>query len=141
LTTAGTLYPLASLRLKSDKLDAIVIPSAASAITIDTSICEWRLIEGGTTIGGSWGSINDDSSVQYNIAGTGISGGVTVAKGFISSSNQSSSQIHLPKGEMFKFQLERNSFTNTPSEFILAISASTDNETAYGSLDWEEISR
>jgi hypothetical protein len=42
---------------------------------------------------------------------------------------------------MFKFQLERNSFTNTPSEFILAISASTDNETAYGSLDWEEISR
>ncbi len=141
LTTAGNLYPLVSLRLKSDKLDAIVIPSAASAITIDTSICEWRLIEGGTTIGGSWGSVNSDSSVQYNIDGTGISGGVTVAKGFISSSNQSSSQIHLPKGELFKFQLERNSFTNTPSEFILAISASTDNETAYGSLDWEEISR
>jgi len=141
LTTAGTLYPLVSLRLKTDKLDAVVVPSAASAITIDTSICEWRLIEGGTTVGGTWANNGQNSAVEYNISGTSITNGRTVAKGFISSSNQSSSQIHLPKGELLKFQLNRNSFTNTPSEFILAISASTDNEIAYGSLDWEEISR
>lgn len=141
LGSAGTLYPLVSLRLKSNRLDAVVIPSAASAITVDTSICEWRLIEGCTTTGGTWVSTHNSSAVEYNIGGTGISGGVTVAKGFISSSNQSSSQIHLPKGEMFKFQLERNPFANTATEFTLAISASTDNEIAYGSLDWEEVSR
>lgn len=141
LTTAGTLYPLVSLRLKSDKIDAIVVPSAASALTTDTSICEWRLIKGGTTTGGTWTSAGVDSAVEYNIGGTEISGGTTVAKGFISSSNQASSQIDLPKSEVLKFQLERNSFTNTPTEFTLAISASTASEIAYGSLDWEEISR
>lgn len=141
LATAGTIYPLVSLRLKSNRLDAIAIPSAVSALTIDTSICEWRLIKGGTTAGGTWTSGGTNSSVEYNIGGTGISGGTTVAKGFITSSNQGSSQIDLPKSELLRFQLERNSFTNTPTEFTLAISASTDSELAYGALDWEEISR
>lgn len=141
LANAGAFYPLVSLRLKSDKLDAIAVPSAASALTIDTSICEWRIIKGGATSGGTWTSSDINSSVEYNIGGTGISGGTVLAKGFISSSNQSSSQIDLPKSELLKFQLERNSFTSTPTELTLAIAASTDNENAYGSLDWEEISR
>ena len=141
LATAGTFYPLVSLKLKSDRLDAIVVPSAASALTVDTSICEWRIIKGGTTSGGTWTSADTNSSVEYNIGGTSISGGTVLAKGFISSSNQSSSQIDLPKSELLKFQLERNSFTSAPTELTLAISASTNSEIAYGSLDWEEISR
>jgi hypothetical protein len=141
LNTAGTFYPLVSIRLKSNSLDAVVIPSAVSALTIDTSICEWRLIKNGTTLGGDWASINNDSQVEYKINGTGISGGSVLAKGFITSSNQSSSKIDLPKSEVLKFQLERNSFTSSPSELTLAISASTNSESAYGSLDWEEVVR
>jgi hypothetical protein len=141
LADAGTAYPLVSLKLKSNRLDAIVIPSAVSALTVDTSICEWKLIKGATTLGGSWTSAGDDSSVEYNIGGTGISGGTVLAKGFISSSNQSTSQIDLPKGEVLRFQLERNSFTSTPTELTLAMAASTSSEIAYGSLDWEEVSR
>jgi hypothetical protein len=141
LDTAGTFYPLVSIRLKSNSLDAVVVPSAVSALTIDTSICEWRLIKNGTTLGGDWASINNDSQVEYKINGTGISGGSVLAKGFITSSNQSSSKIDLPKSEVLKFQLERNSFTSSPSELTLAISASTNSESAYGSLDWEEVSR
>jgi hypothetical protein len=141
LSTAGTLYPLVSLKLKSDRLDAVVIPSAVSALTVDTSICEWRLIKGGTTVGGTWISAGLDSAVEYNINATSISSGTVVAKGFLSSSNQSTSQIDLPKSEVLKFQLERNSFTNSTSEFALAISASTNSEVAYGSIDWEEVTR
>ena len=141
MATAGTFYPLVSIRLKSSRLDGVVVPSALSAMTINTSLCEWRLVKGGTTLGGNWTSAGADTAVEYKLDGTGISGGAIVAKGFINSSNQGSTQINLPKKDVLQFQLERDSFTNTATEMTLVISASTNNEVAYGSMDWEEVTR
>jgi hypothetical protein len=38
-------------------------------------------------------------------------------------------------------QLERDGLTGTPYEFTLTLAAGTNNETVFGSMDWEEISR
>jgi hypothetical protein len=142
LGTAGTFYPVISLRLKTTRLDGIVIPSALSAMPISTGNFNWRLIAAGTTTGGSWVSAGTNSCVEYNIsAGTTFTGGRILASGFFNASNQGTSQIDISKESLFKFQLERNGLTSTPFELTLVIASDSGSDTVVASLDWEEISR
>ena len=145
LATAGTLYPVVTIRLKPspNRLDAIVILTAISLMGTGTGIYNWRVIASGTTSGGSgtWISAGDDSAVQYKLDATSISGGRILASGFFTSNTQGSTTIDILKEALFKFQLERDSLTSTPYEFILAVTASTNTELVYGSVDWEEVSR
>jgi hypothetical protein len=141
LGTAGTFYPVISLRLKTTRLDGIAILSALSAMPITTGNYNWQLIATGTTTGGTWVSAGTNSSVEYNITGTTFAGGRILASGFFNATNQGSSQIDLLKEALFKFQLERNGLTATPFELTLIIASNSASDTVVASLDWEEISR
>jgi len=144
LTLSGTYYPLISLRLKvsPDRLDAIVIITALSIMGITNNAnYNWQMIASGTTTGGTWVSAGVDSGVEYNLTGTSFAGGRILAQGFTSASNQASSSVDILKEALFKFQLERDSFTSTPYEITLVAAASTTNTSIYAAMDWEEISR
>lgn len=144
LTTKEVYYPVISLRLKSTRLDAVVILSALSLLADTTGEkYNWRIINGpnSSTTGGTWFSAGTDSSIEYNLTATGISGGNVLTSGFFSSTANTGSSVNLPKGDLFKFQLERNSFTSTPFEIIVAVTASQNTSKVFASLDWEEISR
>lgn len=142
LTTAGTFYPVVSLRLKAASLDAIVILTAISMLAAaGTANYCWRVVASGTTTGGSWVSAGTDSGVEYNLTGTSTSGGRVVAQGYFSASNQSTSSIDILKEALFKFQLERDGLAGTPYELSLIVSASANTSTVHAALDWEEISR
>ena len=141
LGTAGTFYPVISLRLKTTRLDGIAILSALSAMPITTGNYNWQLIATGTTTGGTWVSAGTNSSVEYNITGTTFAGGRILASGFFNATNQGSSQIDLLKEALFKFQLERDGLTATPFELTLVIASDSASDTVVASLDWEEVSR
>jgi len=143
LGTAGTFYPIISLRLKTspNRLDAIVILTALSIMPITTGNYNWQVRASGTTTGGSWVSAGDDSAIQYNITGTSYAGGRTLASGFFNASNQGASQVDILKEALFKFQLERNGLTSSPYELTLVIASDSADDTVVASLDWEEISR
>jgi hypothetical protein len=141
LATAGTYYPIVSLRLKTTELDAIAIISALSVMGVATGIYNWKIFESCTTTAGAWVSAGTDSAVEYNITGTGVSGGRTLATGYLTSSSQASVSTDVLKDSLFRFQLERNYFTTDPHEICLAVTASTNTELVYGSMDWEEITR
>lgn len=143
LGTAGTFYPVVSLRLKSsgDFLDAIVILTALSVMPISTGAYNWQIRASGTITGGEWVDAAVDSAVQYNISGTSNSGGRVLASGYFSASNQGTTQIDILKEALFKFQLERNSLTSTPYEITLVVASNSSNDTVVASMDWEEISR
>lgn len=144
LATAGTTYPVLSVRLKTspNRLDAIVVLLAASILgTSSNTIYSWQVLSGSTTTGGTWVSAGTNSSVEYKIDGGAVSGGRVIASGFINSTNQSSPTINILRGSLFSNQLERNSFTSTPYEITLAITANTNTAVAFASLDFEEISR
>lgn len=144
LATAGTYYPLISVRLKTspDRLDAIVILSAISVLgTSSNTVYNWLLIRGGTTSGGTWVSAGINSAVEYKIDGGGITGGDVVASGYLNSTNQSAPTVNILKEAIFSYQLERNTFTSTTTELTLSITASTNSAIAFGSMDFEEISR
>ena len=141
LGTAGTFYPIISLRLKAARLDGIVILSALSAMPISVGNFNWQLVATGTTTGGAWVSAGANSCVEYNITGTTFAGGRILASGFFNATNQGSSQIDLLKEALFKFQLERNGLTSTPYELTLIVASDSASDTVVASLDWEEISR
>lgn len=142
LATAGTFYPVISLRLKAAALDAIVILTALSMMgAAGSANYVWRLVANPTTTGGSWVSAGTDSNVEYNLTGTSTSGGRVLTQGYFSSTNQASAATDVLKEALFKFQLERDGLTNTPYELSLVMSASAITSTVHASMNWEEISR
>lgn len=141
LTTAGTFYPVISLRLKATALDAIVILTALSMLGVSSTNYLWRVVATATTTGGTWVSAGTNSSVEYNLTGTATTGGRILAQGYFSSSNQSAAPIDILKEALFSFQLERDGLTNTPYELSLVLTAAGGASTVHASMDWEEISR
>ena len=142
-SVAGTYYPILSLRLKSSPnfLDAVTILTALSALGTGNGVnYNWKVIASGTTTGGTWVSAGVNSAVEYNITGTSFTGGRTLASGYLNSSNQGSQSIDILKEALFKFQLERDTFTSTAFELTLAVT-SDGGGSIFASLDWEEISR
>ena len=143
----NTYYPIISIKLRTDRLDAIVILTALSILGDgDKKNYNWQVRASGTTTGGTWLSGGADSAVQYNITGDSFAGGRILASGYVSSNNASSPNVDILKEALFKFQLERNYFISTPYELTLVAAV---NDTGGGggnsgilaSMDWEEVSR
>lgn len=144
LTTAATLYPVVSLRLKTTRLDAIVILTAVSILGITNNAnYQWQVVARGATTGGTWVSAGTNSSVEYNITGTAFTstGGRVLATGFFQGSNQGAGPVDILKEALFASQLERDPFTPTAYELTLACTSASNGNQVLASLDWEEISR
>ena len=144
-TPAGAFYPVVSIRLKSTRLDAIVIMTALSILgdASGTAFYNWKVTTSGITSGGSWETSDADSSVEYNTTGTSTSftEARTLASGFFSSTNQAAVPVDILKEALFKFQLERDSFTGLTQELSLVVATDTVGAKVFGSMDWEEVSR
>lgn len=144
LTTAGTLYPVASFRLKTTRLDAIVILTAISILGVTNNAnYQWSVIASGTTTGGTWVSAGTNSAVEYNITGTAFTVGTgrILATGYFQGSNQGATSVDILKAALFTTQLERDPFVPTPFEISLVCTAASNGDQVLGSVDWEEISR
>jgi len=141
LTTAGTFYPIVSIRLKSTRLDGIAVATALSAIGNTAANFNWQVVAAGTTTGGSWVSAGASSSVEYNLTGASFAGGRVIASGYFTATASTSVSVDILRAALLSTQLERDGLTATPYEFTLTLAAGTNNETVFGSMDWEEISR
>lgn len=142
LTNANTYYNLISLRLKSTRLDAIVIMSALSLLGItNNAVYNWQVRASATTTGGTWTSAGVDSAVEYKLDSATVSGGRILASGFTTATTQSSMPVDILKEALFKFQLERDSLAGTAYELTLCCATNTAGADIYAAMDWEEISR
>jgi hypothetical protein len=142
LPTAGTYYPVISIRLKQNRLDAIVILTALSILGISNAYYNWQVRANANTAGGgTWVSAGDNSAVEYKLDGGSVTGGRVLASGYTGATNQASGPIDILKEALFKFQLERDGLTKTPYELTLVAAASFNGADIYGSMDWEEITR
>jgi hypothetical protein len=142
LTTAGVFYPIVSIRLKSTKLDAIAVATAISVIGNTAANYNWQVVAAGTTSGGAnWIDAGANSSVQYKLDGTSFAGGRILASGYFTATGSTSVSVDILRAALFNNQLERDGLTGTPYEFTVILAAGTNNETAFASMDWEEVSR
>ncbi len=140
LPIKNTVYPVVSIRLKATRLNGIVVPTHFALIGTASSDYKWQIVIGATVSGGGdWVSAGDDSCVEYKLDGTNaIVDGTVLKSGFFTSSASSSPIVSLEPG-VFKFQLERNSFTQVAYTFTLAVAGRQANDKVLGSLDWEEV--
>lgn len=139
LAVKNTLYPIVSIRLKANRLGAIVIPVNFSIIGTTASDFRWSLVKNPTLGTNGWTSAGDDSSVEYKIDGAeAITDGIIMKSGYFSATNGQSPSISFTN-DLFKFQLERNTFTGTAYPFTLAVACKQLNDKVLGSIDWEEI--
>jgi hypothetical protein len=138
LDNAGTFYPVASIRLNSNSLDAVAIIKNISMLGIaNNGRMQYKLVANATINDGTWINVTE-SLVDYNITANTMSGGETLTSGYVGINNQSGQTITLDPGA-FSFQLSRNGLTNTAITYTLAVAAAADNDDALGSIDWEEL--
>lgn len=141
MTTAGVYYPIAAIRLKSDRADGVVVPRNITllGLTGNNSRQRYKIITGATVSDGNWISAGSDSSVQYNINANTMSGGTDMLSGYLVVNAQGTTPIDIGSEDQFRYQLERNSFANTNTTFVLAVAGSGNGDTCIGGIDWEEI--
>lgn len=130
--------PVIAIRLKSNRLNAVVIPMNYSLIPVAASIFQYRIYKRAVSSGGSWVSSAADSSVEYNLAPTSLVSGEIAEQSFINSTNQSSGS---PTQEAFTFeyQLERDPFTGVAYEYLITMATTGTNQDVYASVEWQEI--
>jgi hypothetical protein len=138
LTNLNQLYPIMAIRLKSSRLNGVAIPKNYQIAALNAGNFRYVIMSGQTS-GGTWANTGSDSIVEYNLTANSVNiGNVTHEMGFIASTNQAAGtagQVDVP----FRYQLDRNPFTGTATEFIIAISTTTNNPNVCCSINWEEI--
>lgn len=137
--TAGTYYPIVSLRLHANTLDGIALPKQVDVLPITAANYKWKIVQGATINGAVWANVASDSIVQYNTNTTAtMTGGTDLNSGYVSSTVQGGGSVSITDG-IFNYQLERNSFTNTATTFTLAVAAGTATSNVAGQVLWEEL--
>jgi len=140
MATAGTYYPLISIRLRSATPDAIVVPTRFSILGASNTVnYNWRIVLGGTTTGGTWTAAPNGSPVEYNITSTGFSGGTTIKTGFVSGSAQGNAPVELSREDIFKYQLERDNLAGTFRELSIIASGDSNSSEGLAAINWDEI--
>ena len=140
MTTAGTYYPVFSIRLNPTELDALVVPSSVSFVPLNSGVYRYKIVLNSTIAGAVWANAASDSYVQYNSnTSATMSGGSDLIAGYVTSTVQSGGSLINLGTDIFRYQLERNTFANTTTTLTLAITSDTATVNCAASMSWEEI--
>jgi hypothetical protein len=140
LTTAGTFYPIVSIRLRSDHLDGISLIRGLTFLGIGNNTrAVYRLYRNAEPANGTWVPQNG-SSVEYNVNATAMStaNSTIMYSGIIGITNQSATAVNI-SGDDFTFQLERDGLSGTPVTYTLAATGAANGDDALGSIIWGEL--
>lgn len=107
VTSVGTSFePLITVRLASDRLDAIVLPNKYSAQPNTNALFEIALIKNATLTGASYDTSTFEN-FDYDITATALTGGTILRSDYVGSSNQSSPQLDVNGTYNWALQLGR----------------------------------
>jgi len=135
LGNAGEYTSIVAIRLRSDRLDAPIVPADVQLIVTTAKDVTWRVVLNPTLSGGTWVTFSDYSSVQYNKTTTSVTGGIIIKEGYVA--GNATERLSTP-GE-FIAQLGR---TIDGVSDILALEIaplSTSQTKVYANLGWQEL--
>lgn len=134
LTNLGVYYPIVSIRLNSNRLDSVVLPRQVDILSPTVNSYRWVLLLNPVLTGATWGNISQTGTVEYDLSATGLSGGLEVQSGYVSSRELST----FNSVDIFQNQLGR-SLSGVSDIITLAISSSTNNSNILGQIGWQEL--
>lgn len=129
--------PLVCLRMKSSRLDSIVVPTAFDVYGLQQAAFVYLVILNPTLTDASWTSAGTDSSVEYDLSATALSGGTVVAQGIFVGSNKGGAAQVSNIDVDFSQQLGRT-IAGVSDIWCLAAIATTNNDDAVGVVNWQE---
>ena len=135
---SDTVYrPLVCIRMKSSNIDSIIVPSSFDVYGLQQAAFVYRIIINPTLTDASWTPVGTDSSVEYDISATALSGGTVISQGiFIGSNKGGSAQVSNNEVD-FSQQLGRT-IDGVSDIWCLAAIATTNNDDAVGVVNWQE---
>lgn len=140
LATIGTTFlPIVSIRLKSTRLGAVVIPQKVNVLPVTSQNYEIALVKNTTLTAASWVT-TDFSNVEYDVSASAMTGGTIVQNDYLTSSAQGRAVLNTPTGYNFDLQLGV-SIAGTSDIYTVAIrtvSGATTGD-AFGSLGFYDL--
>jgi len=136
MPVARTFYPVINIRLKSNNLNGIVIPTFFQIGTLDNTNVFYKIVRNATIVGGLWVDMPDTNSfVQYNLTSTtAITDGIQLDAGYVATG--SGERVGLDK--YTQYQIGRGSLGTVSDTITLAIASSSTNKDAVACLTWIE---
>ena len=133
LSSAGTYYPIVSIRLDSTRLDAIVLPRQVDVLSPTVNYYRWKLVANPTLTGATWAGHSASGTVEYDTAATALSGGTELQAGYVSSR-----ELSELGADAFAFQLGRT-LAGVSDIVTLAMAATSNNADVLAQIGWQEI--
>jgi hypothetical protein len=136
LTTAGTFYNLATIRLKSSRPYAVIVSQGFDASAVSNSDFEVQLRLNATpSTAFSYTSYSDN--VEYDLTGTTtITGGTIIGKAYLS--GKASNSIQFGDGFNFDYQLGQT-ISGTSDTLTLTAKGASNGDDVVGNLKWVDL--
>ena len=136
LTTAGTFYNLATIRLKSSRPYAVIVSQGFDASAVSNSDFEVQLRLNATpSVSFSYTSYSDN--VEYDLTGTTtITGGTIIGKAYLS--GKASNSIQFGDGFNFDYQLGQT-IGGTSDTLTLCAKGASNGDDVLGNLKWVDL--
>lgn len=136
-SVSTSFIPLVSIRLASDRLDAVILPSKYIALPITTGNFEIALFRNATLTSASYDTTTF-STVDFDVAATAMSGGTMISNQYAASTNQSASAAS--NNTEYNWDLQLGSTIAGVSDVItLAARTLSGTDSIIGSLDFFDL--
>jgi hypothetical protein len=136
LPSGGVKTPMVSIKLKSDRLDAIVLPSKIEMYGFQATPFKWYIMRDCTLTSPSWSSLDSVSAVDYDISATAVTG--TVVSEGVFKGQETITPIDLIEKMNHTLQLTRSLGSANGDIFSVVVESTTNNDKAITSLSWQE---
>jgi len=133
-----TLVPLMSIRLKSTRLDAIAVIQGVTATGDAAGLYELLVVKGASLANANFTSAGSNSSVEYDIAATGYTGGEVLGGNVAEITNQASLGLEFG-GSLFDLQLERDAEAGTATIYTLVARTDASSAAMAAAFNWQEV--
>lgn len=132
-----TLLPLVSIRLKSTRLGAVVLPTEVITYPTASGDYEIQLVKNTTLTGASWVT-SAFSNVEYDITATAMSSGTLVQLDYTSATNKSGAPLTGPTGYNFDLQLG-STIAGVSDIYTVGIRVLSGTGSAIGALSFTDL--
>jgi hypothetical protein len=129
--------PIICIRLKSSNIDSVVVPTKFDLYGLQQAGFIYKVILNPTLTDAYWTSAGTDSSVEYDMSATALSGGITMDQGIFVGSNKGGSTSVTAAEVDFSNQLGRT-IAGVSDIWCLAAIATTNNDDVVASVSWQE---
>ena len=129
--------PIICIRLKSANIDSVVVPTKFDLYGLQQAAFVYKIILNPTLTAANWTSAGTDSSVEYDMSATALTGGTTIDQGIFVGSNKGGTATVTAGDVDFSNQLGRT-IAGVSDIWCLAAIATTNNDDVVASVSWQE---